>query len=419
MRLLYLLSETWPTHRSDVAILFGKYLPRSNVHSDIVSMKDCDAEEARPWGGGKAFLGCLPKGRVAKHLAKLRHNAKTMLGVETDRYDAIQVRDMPLTAIIGLIVARQKGLPFFYWMSYAIPEGAIALARSRGRRAGAMYLAPLIRGLIGKWILYSLVLPRCQHIFVQSNQMRDDVAARGVPLDRMTPVPMGVDLETAVPGRIDPVDDSTLSGRRVIVYLGTLHQSRRIEMLFDMIVRISSKIPDALLLILGDIEDSRHRDWLRQECVLRGAESLVYWRGWMPMDIAWQYLRRAELGLSPFPRSFELDSCSPTKVIEYLAFGLPVVANSQPDQERVIKESGAGFCVDWSPEAFADAVVELLQDPGRRAKMALAGTAYVAQQRSYERISSDVAERYRALELQYGKVPRYIDRTGRADGKNS
>ena len=137
------------------------------------------------------------------------------------------------------------------------------------------------------------------------------------------------------------------------------------------------------------------------------------------MDIAWQYLRRAEIGLSPFPRSFELDSCSPTKLIEYLALGLPVVANPQPEQERVIRESGAGLCVDWCPEAFCEAVVELLQDPARRAKMTLAGTEYVAEQRSYSGLALALAERYRSLELQYGKSPKRIDGQGQADRGDS
>ena len=37
MRLLYLTAEQWPTFRPDVLALFGSYLPRHGIHSDLAT----------------------------------------------------------------------------------------------------------------------------------------------------------------------------------------------------------------------------------------------------------------------------------------------------------------------------------------------------------------------------------------------
>jgi hypothetical protein len=38
VRVLKVMYDTYPTHRPDVAVLFGNYLPRHGISSDIVTM---------------------------------------------------------------------------------------------------------------------------------------------------------------------------------------------------------------------------------------------------------------------------------------------------------------------------------------------------------------------------------------------
>ena len=93
-----------------------------------------------------------------------------------------------------------------------------------------------------------------------------------------------------------------------------------------------------------------------------------------------------------------LDSASPTKVPEYLALGVPVVCNDNPDQERVINESGAGICVPYSAEDFASAVIKMLcLDKSERNEMGIKGKDYVSRYRDYRIIGNDVANSYRSL----------------------
>jgi glycosyltransferase involved in cell wall biosynthesis len=397
-RLLFITAETWPTFRADVAVLFGRYLPRLGIHSDLVTGQTL-GEAAPPWGGGEARLADVSGGQVKKHLKTFFHIWRELRRIDASRYQAIQVRDLPLPAALALWMARRKGLSLFYWMSYPMPEGQIALARERGLSQGLMkFLFPWVRGRLGRFLLYRVVLPRADHVFVQSARMKQDLIARGIAAEKMTPVPMGVDLDAMQAEAIPPADDTRLVGRRVLVYLGTLDRPRRIEVLFDMLARVRQESPGVILVLVGDTEDKSHRAWLKAQAEKAGVTKDVLWTGWLPMREGWRYVRAAELGLSPFPRGYLLDSASPTKVPEYLVLGVPVVCNDNPDQQALIQASGAGRCVPYKAEDFARAVVELLRlAPEERRAMAERGRELVARERIYSLLAAKAAACYRNI----------------------
>ena len=75
---------------------------------------------------------------------------------------------------------------------------------------------------------------------------------------------------------------------------------------------------------------------------------------------------------------------SPVKAMEYLAFGLPVVAFDLPETAELVR--GAGVLVPpGQVSAFAAEVAGLLDDPGRRAALGAAGRRRVADELSWER----------------------------------
>lgn len=399
IRLLYLTAETCPTFRVDVDVLFGKYLPRFGVYSDIVAGRALGQTREVVWGGGDVFLCSMTGSKAKKHIKILLHGIYQLFRANNTRYQAIQVRDLPLLAVFGLLAAKHKRLPFYYWMSYPIPEGQIALASERGLSSGWLkYLLTWLRGQIGCLLLYYVILPRADHIFVQSDRMKFNMIKRGILPEKMTSVPMGIDLDVAQPEKIPPSEDPRLSGRRALVYLGTLDRPRRIEVLFEMLAQIRKKVPEILLVLVGDTEDNQHREWLRCRAASAGVADDVLWTGWLPTKEGWRYVRAAEIGLSPIPRGFLLDISSPTKVPEYLALGVPVVCNDNPDQADVIDKSRAGRCVLYTAKNFADAVCELLAlDLKTLSSLITSGKRYVAEKRDYQILA-------KALSLQYESI---------------
>jgi len=307
--------------------------------------------------------------------------------------DAIQVRDMPLLAAPGLIAARLSGLPFFYWMSFPVSEMEMRMASERGLHWGlAKYLMLSVRSRIGHFLLHKIVLPRADHVFVQSERMKAKLAAEGVAESRMTAVPMGIDAD-AFEGRWQPHDRSSFT----FAYLGTCEKARRVDFLFEVLARLRAEARDARLLLVGDAWLPSEKIWLRETAAKLGVAEAVTITGWVGSDVARRHLLEADVAVSIVPPDPIFDVASPTKLVEYLALGLPVVANTHPDQLEVMTASGAGLLAPFEVGPFAAALARMADDRDATVAMAARGPAYVANYRSYDQIALRVASVYRAV----------------------
>ena len=59
--------------------------------------------------------------------------------------------------------------------------------------------------------------------------------------------------------------------------------------------------------------------------------------------------------------------------------------------------SEAGHCVKWSAENFADAILQLLNDPEAAEEMGRRGREYVRENRTYAVVAPAVADVYREV----------------------
>jgi glycosyltransferase involved in cell wall biosynthesis len=226
-------------------------------------------------------------------------------------------------------------------------------------------------------------------VFVQSEQMRRDVAREGIPLAKMTAVPMGIDasrfaaFESAAAPVIDPAEPS-------ILYLGTLSKVRRLDFLVRVLDAVRTQVDGAKLYLVGRGDDPADEAFLRAEAARLGIESSVVFVGHLPQMQALEYVRDASVCVSPFFPTPILNSTSPTKLVEYMAMGKAVVANDHPEQRLVLEQSRAGLCVPWSEEAFAAAIVTLLRSPALRRRLGERGRDYALRHRSYDVIADAV-----------------------------
>lgn len=393
MKILFFTREGHPTFRVDVAVLFGKYLPRFGVRSDLVANLEEGPEVG--WAAGRVFGKRLSGGRVSRHLQGIFNDLAALRQVN-GAYGLVLVRDKPVFALVALIVSRLRGVPFGYWMSFPLPEEWLMFARQRGLSLGLLrFLVVYMRGLLSYFILYRVVLPRAQYAFLQSDAMVSDLKQRRVRTRKTLAVPMGVDHETIV-RRDSTLNESQqalrdlMLARQTIVYLGTLERNRRLEVALHALKQVRAIVPDAMLVFIGDANEAEDVSYLKQLALELGLQDHVVFTGWLEIGVAWALAKCAKLGFSPFPRGPIHETASPTKTVEYLALGLPVVANDQPDQAWVITQSGGGVCTSLSADQLANGMVQLLTDPEDALRRGAAGQTWVLENRSYERIAKSV-----------------------------
>lgn len=393
-RALYLVPETLPSHRHDVQTLFGRALPAHGIDCDIVGKAAPGEEDAPPpagWPGRLRRISTAGR-RWQAEWRYLRAVIAELWAARPGQTDLVIVRDMVIVGCLAVLIARWRGLPVSYWMSYLMSEGRLERCRSLGLRLGRLrYWLLRGKGELEYRLLYRFVLPRCRHVFAQSDAMRDYLTGLGVPAAHCTPVPMGIAPEAILSPAIRPTRLPGWTGMPVIAYLGILERLRELEKLVDVLAAVRRRHPAARLLLIGDSPQAADVEAIRERAAELGLADAVHVTGWLPSDAAWSLLTGADAAVSPIPRNAILDVSSPTKILEYLALGMPCVGNDSPDQARVIRESGAGRLAPWTVEDFAEALSALLDDLPAARQQAAAGLPYLQATRSYDRLAAIVA----------------------------
>jgi glycosyltransferase involved in cell wall biosynthesis len=392
--MLVVSSDTFPPTRVDVTVLFGVEFARRGHEVDwlLQSEAPCAHPRVVEWGSGRIWVGATDHGpsllrRVRKHLLGIANDLRLFTRLRRDRYDAIEVKDKFLSGLFALIASRLFGIRFIYWLSYPFPEHYLLRAADGTARFPMLYRW---RGRAFKILLYKIFLPAADHVFVQSEQMREDIAKEGIPLEKMTAVPMGVDAALCSLGDLSNERTVLPAGVPSVVYLGTLVRVRRLDFLVRAFALVRAAVPTARLFFVGRGDDPSDEAFLQGEVARLGLEDSIVFTGQRPQQEALRYVREADVCVSPFHPTPILRSASPTKLVEYMALGKAVVANDHPEQKRVIDESGAGYCVPWEEGAFAEAIVKLIQNPVEARAMGRRGREYVLAHRVYGPIASMV-----------------------------
>lgn len=388
MKLLYFIRDPYPTTRPDVLTLFGRCLAARGIASDIVGTRHGElAGSTLIWPAGSEFIHMPDAGALRRHLGGLLHDLRQLR--RADDYDAVVVRDKIATAALALLWPHRR--PVFYWASYPFPEDDLARA-AMPLRSPAYRMALRLRARVTRWLLYRVVVPRARAVFVQSDRMRDVFARESGRLTGMLAVPMGVDAGALPP--VDPAPAPYTDGEPFrLVYLGSMDRARQVEFLIDTLVRLRSRDPstDYRLTLVGDASTPEQFAWLADRAAASGLGDRIDMPGMLPREQAWAIARQCQLGLSAIPRGPVYDVSSPTKTIEYLALGLPVLVNDIPDQLELVTRTGAGVCAPMDVDAFADAVVAIRRDHRAMAQRAAAARGWLLTHRGYELLADSVA----------------------------
>ena len=210
-------------------------------------------------------------------------------------------------------------------------------------------------------------------------------------------MPMGVDTER--------LGNAGVQGRRlpgwedvpVLAYLGTLDSSRCMDKVLDTLALLRARYPAIRLLLIGDSPTKSDIESLRAHARTLGLEDAMHITGWLAPEQALALLAGADAAISYIPRGDLFDISSPTKLLEYLALAVPCVGNDTPDQVHVLYRSGAGWLTGSTPQAMAEGVASILDDPQSARRRAAKGPEFIEQHRSYRVLAERLAGRYRSL----------------------
>jgi len=395
IRMLFFPAEVFPTNRVRLTLLFERELVGRGHDIDLVMQAQDDTVKVgrHDWGGRSVWVGPTDSRdgflhRARKHALGVLHDLRWLWRARARDYDCILVSDKFLLASIAAVIARVRGLKFFFWLTLAFHKAHVTL----GKEGIVRYpFLSVIRGHVANFFLHHWIVPLSHHVFVQSEHMAADFCKHGADPTKLTPIVTGIDV-----GEIVPAARAVRERRNeplTIAYLGTLARVRRLEILVDMLAELNSRGVSARLLLVGDGETPDGRRGIERRADALGLRDQIEITGFLPRREALGRVRGADICISPIHPSPIFDGASPTKLVEYLALGLPVVANSHPDQSLVLRESRAGVCVPWGARFFARGVRWLaMRSDEELIAIGKRGRAWVEANRSYAGIA-DVFER--------------------------
>lgn len=182
-----------------------------------------------------------------------------------------------------------------------------------------------------------------------------------------------------VPGDVIPASEDR------VVYLGSITEARGSDQLPKIGRLLRERTGGAVKLeVIGPTYDEATTELM---LAAHAAGDLV-WRGFLPADEALGRLRGALAGLSLLQDTPNFRSSMPTKVVEYCAYGVPVITTPLPQAARLVERSGSGFVVPWdSPQEVAAAVFKLVSTKREAAEMGRRGHKLATAEYDWTRLS--------------------------------
>ena len=165
--------------------------------------------------------------------------------------------------------------------------------------------------------------------------------------------------------------------QHLAVYIGVMGPQDGV----DIVVRAAAHLKyeqarsDIAITLIGSgdcFDDLRH---LATELAV---DDIVRFTGRAPDALVAELMSTADVGLCPDPKSPLNDVSTMNKTMEYMAFGLPVVAFDLTET-RVSAQDAAIYAEPNDVKGFARAIADLIDDPDERARMARRGRDRVEQ----------------------------------------
>ena len=171
------------------------------------------------------------------------------------------------------------------------------------------------------------------------------------------------------------------------LYTGTFEAYQGLDMLIDAAAIVAARRPDARILVVGG--EPAQVDAAREHARARGASAVMVFTGQQPAREIPGFVQAADLLVSPRIRGTN----TPLKIYSYLRSGRPIVATNLLTHTQVLTPEIARLA---APEAapFAEAMLELMDQPDTRARLAAAARVVAQEKYSRETYLRRTAEAY-------------------------
>jgi len=261
--------------------------------------------------------------------------------------DLIQVHDLPALQA-GAELAAERNVPLVYDAHELYPEQA-SFSRVQKKICAAAE---------AQWIKQADLVFAVNQSIAQEMARRYQISGPVTLLNAIDP-----------PAEFDPDARYNLlreklnlpNERRILLFQGGFAPHRNLEQLVAAMRHV--KIPDVDLVMMGPGDFAEK---LKQSAASSGLlDKRIYFLPAVPQSELLQHSASADIGIIPYPH-VDLNSlyCTPNKLFEFIAAGLPMLANDSPELNRFVTKQGFGITRPMNnPKAIAAAIDNAFTSP--------------------------------------------------------
>jgi glycosyltransferase involved in cell wall biosynthesis len=156
-----------------------------------------------------------------------------------------------------------------------------------------------------------------------------------------------------------------------LVYVGTVSKERGLWVMWEAMQSVLDVNPNATVTIIASAGSSNTAlSELQSEAAAIGRASCLRIDGPLSYQAIPEELARHGIGWVPLQDVEKHHKNIPTKMFEYMAVGLPIVASDLPPIRRFIEDAGCGILVEpGNPSQHARAIVYLLSHPAEARRL--------------------------------------------------
>jgi glycosyltransferase involved in cell wall biosynthesis len=219
------------------------------------------------------------------------------------------------------------------------------------------------------------------HVIATNDSYREIAMTRGGKrADEVTVVRTGPDLRRLRPG--EPHPELRRGHRYLVAYIGVMGPQDGVDIVVRAADIVVSKLgrDDIAFTLIGSGDCFDDLVALRDQLGLAGH---VEFTGRAPDEQVVRIMSTADAGLSPDPKNPLNDVSTMNKTMEYMVFGLPVVAFDLRET-RVSAGDAAVYVQPNDEQQYAEAIVALLDDEPRRELMGKLARERVEQELAWD-----------------------------------
>jgi len=299
-----------------------------------------------------------------------------------------------LCALAGWWIAWWKHVPFVFEVRDLWPESLAAV--------GAGGEGTLLHRTLGA--IAEFLYQRAERIVVVTPAFKEHLVTHwGVAAEKIEIVPNGVETELFRPDAAAAEEIRKQFGFEkhfLICYIGTMGMAHGLETLIAAAEELQTTLPEARFVLIGEGAEKQHIMGLAAERHLANVQFL----GQQPRESIPAFVSAADLCLVLLRGADLFKTVIPTKLLEYMACGRPVVVGVDGQSRQIVEEAGAGVFVE--PEnspMLASAICELAGEPTQRRQMGANGRRYIVERLARESTARDYVEVLNGLQNSFRK----------------